>query len=165
MTYIDWEGRQMRKSPSRASVWSKKLALAIKKPFKRGGAHTDFEIEDRYSQNKHPFLPFYDPLPPTTGSVQLGEPKLQHECILFRLPLELRQLIYKHVFGPSLIHMGSMGSRLAHVRCQKWEHNDDWDGHVHWSFSIDRSLGILGVNNPDDLNDQLISLCLTCRQM
>lgn len=90
-------------------------------------------------------------------------PAPQQECLLFCLPIELRELIYQHVFGPSLIHIQAVGRRLAHVRCGNWLPGDGWDGHRHGYRR-----GFEGDTVSDfakDPNDQLIALCLSCRKM
>jgi hypothetical protein len=56
---------------------------------------------------------------PTKGSVQLGVPLLQQQRLLFSLPIEIQENIYQYIFGPSLIHIESLGGRLAYIRCLK----------------------------------------------
>ncbi len=158
MTYIDW---QQRMTPTR-KPWLSKLASAFKNPFKIEQAPVDITPED---QSVYGRLPFIDTRPPTTGSVQFGVPLLQDGCLLLTLPFEIRQTIYRFIYGPSLVHIGSFSHRLAHVRCEKWEFDGSWDGHAHWQDPLSGELGIVGVNNSDDPNDQLTSLCLTCRRM
>jgi len=143
-------------------TWLSKLASACNKPFKKSNVQRSDAEED---QSVYGQLPFIDTRPPTTGSVQLGVPLRQDSCLLFNLPVEIRQTIYKYVFGPSLVHVESLGHRLAHVRCEKWEFDDSWDGHAHWENRGMGELGTVSVNNSDDPNDQLSSLCLTCRRM
>jgi len=143
-------------------TWLSKLASAFNNPSKKETPQRNIAQED---QSVYGQLPFIDTRPPTTGSVQLGVPLLQDDCLLFNMPVEIRQTIYKYVFGPSLIHVESLGHRLAHVKCKEWEVDDSWDGHAHWENRTTGGLGTVGVNNSDDPNDQLISLCLTCRRM
>jgi hypothetical protein len=143
--YID-----IRPEPiSTRKKWSSKLTSAFNK-FSKKAAQEDQSVDKR---------------PPTTGLVQLGVPRIQVDCRLLNLPVEVRQTIYKYVFGPSLIHVESLGHRLAHVRCTKWESDDSWDGHAHWKSLPTGGIGMIGVDNSDDPNDQLISLCLACRRM
>ena len=99
---------------------------------------------------------------PTTGQVHLG-PATEQQGLLFSLPPELRQSIYRHVFGPSLIHVEPIGERLAHVTCEDWrswnverEHSHCRDGEV---------MGVVRIDQSEDPNDQLSTLLLTCRQM
>lgn len=147
-------------------LWLSKLALAFNKPSEKEKPQRNIAPED---QNAYGQLPSIDTRPPTTGSVQLGVPLRQDDCLLLDLPVEIRQTIYKYVFGPSLIHIGSLGhrlaQRLAHVRCEEWEFDDSWDRHAHWEHRATGEIGTVGVNNSNDPNDQLISLCLTCRRL
>lgn len=143
-------------------LWLSKLALAFKKPPEKENSPVLLTPDD---QSFYDQLSFSDTRPPTTGSVQLGVPLQQYGCLFFNLPGEIRQTIYKYVFGPSLIHVASLGRRLAHVRCEKWKFDDIWDGHHHWEGGPRLELGAVRVNNSNDPNDQLISLCLTCRRM
>lgn len=41
----------------------------------------------------------------------------QSQSILFRLPFEIRQMIWKEVLGGNLIHIMILSDGLAHVRC------------------------------------------------
>lgn len=107
---------------------------------------------------------------PEFKSLQVDEPLLQAHCHLLRLPIEIRQAIYSHVFGPSLIHIEALCYedevlrvfRLAHLRCPQWQPGDSWDGHRHgrsepfWTTKLD---------SPQVPNDQLLALCLSCRWM
>ena len=43
---------------------------------------------------------------PEFEPLQVGEPLAQEHCHLFQLPIEIRQSIYRHVFGPSLSKTG-----------------------------------------------------------
>ena len=99
----------------------------------------------------------------TGEPVHVGEPQLQRQSLLFSLPTEIRNIIYQHVFGPSLIHIESLGDRLAHVKCLQWQSNNGWGGHLHcyqgWEDEV------VFLDNVDDPNDQLLALCLTCRIM
>ena len=99
----------------------------------------------------------------TTKSVQMGDPHSQQQSFLLnRLPIEVREIIYYHVFGPSLIHTVEMGWRLAHVRCLEWQVGEVWDGHRH---GIEGLEGRPILDKLKDPNDQLLALCLTCRLM
>ena len=143
-------------------TWVSKLASAFMRHSHNRIAQTDIGQEDRSIYGR---LPFIDTRPPTTGRIQLGVQQPQDDCPLFNLPVEIRQTIYKHVFGPSLIHVASMERRLAHVRCEKWYLDDSWEEHTHWQCRPVAELGIVGANDRDDPNDHLSSLTLTCRRM
>lgn len=101
--------------------------------------------------------------PERKTSVQIGIPALQEHCLLFGLPIELRELIYHFVFGPSLIHIQAIVGRLAHVRCLKWQPGDGWDGHPHGLNG--GLLGTVKLDSSEDPNDQLLAFCLSCRLM
>lgn len=98
----------------------------------------------------------------TKGVVDLGIPAPQ-SCLLFRLPLEIRRIIYQHVYGPSLIHVESLGERLGHVRCVGWESEDGCNecGHYLRVHGCDY-VRIDKVHCP---NDQLSGLISTCRRV
>lgn len=142
--------------------WVSKLASAFHKPFRKEYAQTTVTEVDQSVYGRPPFI---DTRPPTTGSVQLGVPLLQADCLLFNLPIEIQQTFYKYVFGPSLIHVESLGHRLIHMRCEYWDLDGSWDGHAHCEKHRTGGLGTVCVDNSEDPNDQLISLCLTCRRM
>ncbi len=93
---------------------------------------------------------------------QPPEPKLprpqSQSAFLSKLPFEIRQIIYTHVFGHSLIHILDMGRRLAHFRCP----NKVWDWHRH---GIEGLNGCPILNIEDHPNDELLALCKTCRIM
>lgn len=103
-------------------------------------------------------------------ALQVGPPLAQKQCLLFRLPIEIREQVYRHVFGPSLIHIEATyldndrqyQVRLAHVRCFEWQSGDGWDGHLHGRGGVDWTRKTDKVQDP---NDQLLSLCLSCRLM
>ena len=101
---------------------------------------------------------------PRCRPLQLGKPLAQEQCHLFRTPAEIRESIYRKVFGPSLLHIDAVaidgGVRLAHVRCFGGDSKDGWNGHEHgrrlWNFTKN-------LHTSKDPNDQLLALCLTCR--
>ena len=95
-----------------------------------------------------------EPQPP---ELKLPHPQFQ-SAFLSKLPFEIRHIIYTHVFGHSLIHLLDMGRRLAHFRCP----NKIWDGHRH---GIEGLNGCPILNIEDHPNNELLSLCKTCRMM
>ncbi len=66
----------------------------------------------------------------TRRSVQTGKPHPQQQSFfLSRLSIEIRVVIYQHIFGPSLVYIVDLGYRPAHVRCLQWQTGEVWDGH------------------------------------
>ncbi len=97
--------------------------------------------------------------------MRLGAPISQQQSLLFQLPIEIRELVYKHVFGPSLIHIEAISRRLAHVTCIHWQPGDGWDGHTHvgttgWGPEAPRTF-----EKSTSPNDQLLAICLSCKLM
>lgn len=80
------------------------------------------------------------------------------------MPVEVRELVYRYVFGPSLIHIEAISHRLAHVRCMSWLPGDGWDGHLHGSRGMEAEAPASLVKN-ESPNDQLLATCLSCRLM
>ena len=107
-----------------------------------------------------------------SNDVRLGEASQQIGSLLFRLPLELREMIYPAVFGPYLIHIVQYTRqtseydphlhRLAHVRCLRQRPDERWDGHRHGWTDFNCSSILVKINDP---NDELLALCLTCRSL
>ena len=95
------------------------------------------------------------------GPLQVGKPHLQEQSRLFQLPAEIRGLIFEHVFSSSLIHVESLGVRLAHVTCRDWTTSGAEDDHSHCHRG--RKEGTVTMSNPEDPNDQMTTLILTCR--
>ncbi len=101
-----------------------------------------------------------------TAPLEVGVPYSQRQSPLFGLPLEIRNLIYVNAFGPSLIHIVALESRIGHVTCHHWQSNDSWDGHgrCHTGFTpLVGPQGNIAINNDEDPKDQLLALCMTCR--
>ena len=100
--------------------------------------------------------------PGVDKSIQIGETCSQEQSLLFSLPTEIRQTIYQHVFGPSVIHVESLCDRLAHVTCQQWQSENGWDGHAHCTKGDET--GIVSIDETEDPNDHLLAICVTCKQ-
>ncbi len=75
---------------------------------------------------------------------------------LTKLPLEIREAIYVHVFGHSLVHLVDLGHRLAHVSCAQ----EVWDGHRH---GVEGLYGYPMLHKEEHPDDALLALCKTCR--
>ena len=70
--------------------------------------------------------------------VQIEKPHPQQQSLFFnRLPIEVREIIYYYVFGPSLIRTVDMGYRLVHVRCSMWQIGEVWDRHRHGNEGLE----------------------------
>ena len=96
--------------------------------------------------------------------VRIGPPLPQIQSFFFKLPAEIRDIVYQNVFGPSLIHIEALSNRLAHVRCLEWQPDDGWDGHQHGIRGTgDEDCSIL--NKAEAPNDRLLAICLSCRSM
>ncbi|OJJ34570.1 hypothetical protein ASPWEDRAFT_70236 [Aspergillus wentii DTO 134E9] len=84
-------------------------------------------------------------LPPRKRALSLPLPELpkkskqksyaQNECLLFKLPPEIRRLIYKEILAPedgSVLHVASSHKRLRSMRCHEWNPRiRDWE-HRCW---------------------------------
>ena len=83
-------------------------------------------------------------------AVQTGQPQEpldQHQSILFKLPFEIRAMIWMDVVGGGLVHITELKNQLGHVACmdrtmQKW---GMWK-HDCWYCS----LVVLGVHVPPE---------------
>ena len=140
--------------------WPSKLASAAQRSSRKKNAHRRDLQEEAFVSEEDDNTAAAQP---TNKLVQIGVPLSQQQSPLFRLPAEIRQKIYEFVFGPSLLHIEALEDRLTHVKCLHWESNDSWEGHAHCQQGpLD---GVVRVDNSQDPNDQLIALCLTCRQM
>ena len=141
-------------------TWRSKLASAFRRSSK---------TQKKYLPEDFAFLNQVTaaaPVQQVIAPIQLGSALSQQQSLLFSLPTEVRQLIYQHVFGPSVIHVESLGAlkdRLAHVTCSKWQSDDGWSEHAHCERG--EETGTVDIDNSDDPNDQLSALCLTCRRM
>lgn len=109
-------------------TWLSRLASAFQKSSKGENAQEEAVQENVAVSRQNSATVITHP---AKGSFQIGVPLLQQQCLLFSLPIEIREIIYQYIFGPSLIHIESLGGRLAHIRCLKWESGDGWDGHAH----------------------------------
>jgi len=156
MVSIEWRSGT---TPAR-KTWLSKLASAFQKSSKRENAQKEAVQEYVPVSRQENAVVIAQP---TKRFMQIGVPLLQQQCLLFSLPIELRQTIYQYVFGPSLIHIESLGDRLAHVKCKKWESSDGWDEHTHCQRG--EVTGTIIVDNSEDPNDQLLAFRLTCRRM
>ena len=56
------------------------------------------------------------PIPKVLGLIGSPIPQIG-SAFLTKLPLELRQIVYEHVYESSVIHVGELDHRLAHVCC------------------------------------------------
>lgn len=97
--------------------------------------------------------------------MQLAAPISQQQSILFRLPIEVREVVYKHVFGPSLIHLEAISRRFAHITCRDRQPGDGWDGHVHLGATARGLEARRRFYLETSPNDQLLAICLTCKIM
>lgn len=88
---------------------------------------------------------------------KLPRPQPQ-SSFLTKLPLEIREAIYVHVFGRRLVHLVDLGQRLAHVSCAQ----EIWDWHRH---GVEGLNGYPILNEEEHLNDALLALCKTCRMV
>ena len=103
---------------------------------------------------------------------KIGTPSVQPLSILFRLPLEIRQLVYQALFGSSLIHIldtttkiDTLGHRMSHYVCNgppPWHSFQAWNiGRHHHGTAGHEGSSILDSLRKRD--DHLLALCLTCR--
>jgi len=152
---MDWNG-----AISARKTWRSKLASAFQRSSKRKNAHSK-ALQEHGSVSKQDDTVVL--VRPTQESAQIGVPLSQQQSPLFRLPIEIRQTIYEFVFGPSLLHIEALIDRLAHVKCLKWESSDGWEGHAHCQAGL--IPGVVQMDKSEDPDDQLLALCLTCRQM
>lgn len=109
------------------------------------------------------------------------------ENLFLSLPLEIRELVYQHLFGPTLIHIQipfrqrcmtflqperlqtSRQRGLVGVKCREANRYDGWDGHHH-EFKQQENISpvswkIVHKPEPNNPNDRMLAICLTCRQM
>ena len=124
MVSMDWD----YKPPTNRKPWLARLTSRFWKSHKKEQTNSK---ETKYWESlvnppdKIAIVPVVDKF------IEIGEVCSQEQSLLFRLPTEIRQTIYRHVFGPSVIHIESLCDRLAHVTCQQWQSEDGWDGHAH----------------------------------
>lgn len=96
----------------------------------------------------------------------------QSQSILYTLPFEIRQMIWKEVLGGAIIHIIPLKDGLGHVRCidncgEKW----NFLGHRCWvQHFIRLGLTIPPINypQPEDIPGtypSLLPILKTCRQM
>ena len=98
-------------------------------------------------------------------SIRLGAPVSQQQSLLFQLPIEIREIVYKYVFGPSLVHIEAISRRLAHVTCMDWQPGDGWDGHKHAGMTGRGPEAPITLYESTSPNDQLLGICLSCKLM
>lgn len=113
------------------------------------------------------------PKVPPKESLPIGVSSSQQQCSFFSLPIELRDLIYRQVFGHSLIHIITVRKRIAHIvcvehrlahlKCPNRRSGDGWDGHEHGVYGTEAGTTVL--EDSLYMNDQLLALCLSCRRM
>jgi hypothetical protein len=96
----------------------------------------------------------------------------QHHSSLSKLPLELRQMIWKEVLGSGIMHITHLENRLGHARCTD-ETGNNWvmSRHDCWGRGCclsasrrDPSLyvgPIYGVEEPQSL----LGLVMSCRAL
>ena len=107
--------------------------------------------------------PFSKPCSQRLQPLQVKLPSPQPQSpFLTKLPLEIREAIYVHVFGHSLLHLVDMGQRMAHVRCPQEVRDRVWDGHRHGIAGLG---GYPILNEEECPNDALLALCKTCRMV
>ena len=146
-----------RKAPTPRETWLSKLRAAIRALSKRATVPKNLVLESTpVSQQERALVS-------VNRYVRIGEPSTQRQFPLLSLPIEIREIVYQHVFGPSLVHILPMGRRLVHVSCSKWPPGESCDGHGHGGPGWEAETTIIDVaENP---NDQLLALCLSCRVM
>jgi hypothetical protein len=143
MVSMDWNG-----AISARKIWRSKLASAFQRSSKRKNAYFE-ALQEHGPDSKQDNTVVI--ARPTKGAAQIGVPLSQQQSPLFGLPLEIRQIIYEFVFGPSLLHIEPLMDRLAHVKCLKWESSDGWEGHAHCRAGL--ILGVVKVDTSEDPND------------
>lgn len=97
-------------------------------------------------------------------SVQDLDNVQQPQCLLFRLPREIRDLVYSFVFeAESAIHIANLGKRLGYVECPDLELD-----HLRWRWAM----GIYGRRRePSEYvlssyqGGKLLALLKTCKIM
>ena len=151
MNYNDIDTR--RKPISLSKTWLSKLALMLHISRHR----KNIEEVDNHAE---PPVWVWEPL---ESPALVGEPHPQQQSSLFSLPLEIRQTIYGYVFGPSMIHIESLGDRLTHVACQEWREDESGEGHPHWNRGTGE-VGTVALEALTEPNDHLLALLLGCRQ-
>jgi hypothetical protein len=84
---------------------------------------------------------------------------------LMRLPLELRQMIYRAVIGDSVLHMVPKKCKLGHQRCKARSLADCPDQYTF--FMPGNIWSPLGepLDDPPATDGDILPLLLTCRQM
>jgi hypothetical protein len=84
---------------------------------------------------------------------------------LMRLPLELRQMIYRAAIGDSVMHMVIKKRKLGHQRCKARSIADCLEQYT--IFMPDNVWSPLGepMDNPPATDGDILPLLLTCRQM
>jgi hypothetical protein len=112
------------------------------------------------------------------SAVKAAEPALepkaldQSQSILFSLPAEIRELVWKAVLGDRIIHIQHLDGRLGHVRCAdkdcgKWEMGNHkcW-GHGHANIGAVQcpysSAPLISRYHTCGIH---LGLVMTCRQM
>lgn len=155
MVSMEWD----YKPPTTRKTWLARLTSAFRKSNKK--QQTGSEGMNFWSRLSKP--PDHIAIAPAVNKfIQIGYICSQEQSLLFSLPTEIRQTIYQHVFGPSVIHVESLCDRLAHVTCQQWQSENGWTGHAHCTKGL--KPGIVSTDETEDPNDQLLAICVTCRQ-
>lgn len=96
----------------------------------------------------------------------------QRQSILYTLPFEIRQMIWKEVLGDDVVHIMPLKDGIGHVRCINRSGEEcDFSGHRCWVQHYIR-LGLtippLNYPGPEDLSATYPSLLVvlkTCRQI
>jgi hypothetical protein len=122
------------------------------------------KLGSKFTRKAHPA--------PSNGSALPPKIADQSQSILFRLPFEIRELVWKAVLGDRLIHIQQLDGRLGHVRCAdkecgKWEMGN----HKCWGYG---HINIGAVQCPSSYAPLIsrvhicgihLGLLMTCRQM
>lgn len=107
----------------------------------------------------------------TVRQARIGSPVRQDQSIFFKLPLEIRQLVYQKLFGSSTIHIvdttteiDSVDHRIGHYECDGkpfWPSFQAWNEgrHYHGKAGHEGSTILRGYGR----RTRLIALCLACR--
>jgi hypothetical protein len=157
MVSIEWD----YKPPTTRKTWLSRLTSAFRKSNKKEQTGSE-GMTDSYWESLSKPPDIIAIVPGVDKFIQIGESRSQEQSLLFSLPTEIRQTIYQHVYSPSVIHVESRRDRLAHVTCQQWQSENGWDGHAHCTKGDET--GIVSIDETEDPNDQLLAICLTCRQ-
>lgn len=119
---------------------------------------------------------FRKPLEETTHTTVQQQSLDQTQCTLFqRLPLELRQHIYRHTLGYQDLHIVDLDGRLGAVVCTVPDEDDkdewQWPNHHCWGRRVQRiTSSVITYGGPSqkgyrDVGVPGLALLKTCRVM